>query len=271
VSIVFFRCLFGALALVLYCWWQGMLKAANFARRNLILATVSGALMVGNWVAFFEAIQRVGISVATVVFHVQPFLVLLIGAMVFGERVTLAKFCWICVGFAGLVLATGLSAAGLAMDASYLFGLACTLFAALLYASATLITKGMSGMRPHLTALIHCVIGALTLSLLVSAPIAGIGAGQWGWLVGLGVIHTAFSYVLVYGALPKLKNVSIAVLAFIYPAAAVAFDFLVYGRALTVLQLCGVALILLAGAGVNLGWSWDRIAGWRLKWSRSVR
>ncbi len=259
VTIVFFRCLFGAAALAMYCCWKRMLIPANFQRKNVLLAVVSGVLMVSMWVAFFEAIQRIGISVATVVFHVQPFLVLLIGTLALGERITLDKFNWICVGFVGLLLATGVQASGLSLDTSYVIGLACTLFAALLYAGVTLITKSMKGMRPHLTALIHCSVGVLMLSFLTSWPKTGIGAAQWGWLIGLGVIHTALGYVLVYGALPRMKSASIAVLTFIYPAAAVAFDFLVYGHTLGILQFSGLILILLAGAGVNLDWRWKRI------------
>lgn len=264
VTIVFFRCLFGAAALTAYCYWKRMFVPVNFQKKNVWLAVISGVLMVTMWVAFFEAIQRIGISVATVVFHVQPFLVLLIGALVLGERITLDKLSWIGVGFAGLLLATGLHVSGIVLDASYTIGLACTLFAALLYAGVTLITKTMKGMRPHLTALIHCTVGVLMLAFLASWPMTGIGGAQWGWLIGLGLIHTALGYVLVYGALPRLKNASIAVLTFIYPAAAVAFDFLVYGHALSVLQFAGLALILLAGAGVNLDWHWRRIYPWRV-------
>ena len=141
ITIVFFRCLFGALALALYCLWQGMLVRANFAPKNVGLALFSGVLMVINWVFFFEAIRRVGISVATIVFHVQPFMVLLLGALLFRERITLDKFGWISVGFGGLLLATGLQLDGLAPGSSYAIGIACTLIAALAYSGVTLSTK----------------------------------------------------------------------------------------------------------------------------------
>ncbi|MFD2273360.1 DMT family transporter [Undibacterium arcticum] len=214
---------------------------------------------------FFEAIQRVGISVATVVFHVQPFLVLLIGAVIFNERITLDKFGWIGIGFAGLLLATGLHLSGVPLDAGYTTGIACTLVAALVYAGVTLITKAITGMPAPLIALIHCAVGVLLLSFWIAWPTLAVSRVQWSWLIGLGVIHTALVYVLVYGALPKLKNASIAVLTFIYPAAAVGFDFLVYGHTLNLLQVAGLILIVLAGAGVNLNWHWRRIYAWRIE------
>lgn len=265
-AIVFFRCLFGALALATHCAWKGMFRRGNFPLRGVILAIVSGTLMVINWVAFSESVQRIGISVATVVFHVQPFLLVLIGALALGEKLSGGKLAWLGVGFGGLLLATGLRTDSLLASPSsgsgYALGVACTLTAALAYAGVALVTKRIKGMPPTLIALIHCLTGVILLPTCIDWPALTITTTQWPWLAGMGLIHTALVYALVYAALPKLKNASIAVLTFIYPAAAVCFDFLFYGHVLHVLQIVGLALILLAGAGVNLGW------GWKLRVSR---
>jgi drug/metabolite transporter (DMT)-like permease len=77
---------------------------------------------------------------------------------------------------------------------------------------------------------------------------------QWFWIVGMGVLHTGLSYVLIYGALPKLTTPIIAVLLFVYPLTAIAVDAIVYGRALSLAQWAGMALIVIASLGVNLGW-----------------
>jgi drug/metabolite transporter (DMT)-like permease len=60
--------------------------------------------------------------------------------------------------------------------------------------------------------------------------------------------------VLIYGALPKLTTPIIAVLLFVYPLTAIVVDAVVYGRALSPVQLAGMALIVTASLGVNLGW-----------------
>lgn len=255
-AIVFFRCLFGAMALAVHCAWKGLFRRCNFPLRGVLLAIASGVLMVINWVAFSESVQRIGISVATVVFHVQPFLVVLIGAVVFRERLTAEKFAWLSVGFVGLLLATGLHIGSLPGGGAYMLGIACTLSAAFAYAGVTLLAKRIQGMPPTLIALTHCLTGVVLLPIFIDWSSIVITHTQWPWLVGMGLIHTALVYALVYAALPKLQHASIAVLTFIYPAAAVGFDFLIYGHALHVLQMLGLLLILLAGAGVNLGWGW---------------
>jgi len=258
-TLVFFRCLFGMLALAAYCLYRGWLTPRQFTRRTLGLAVVSGVLMVTQWVAFFDAIHRTSIAVSTVVFHVQPFWVVLMGAALFHERLGADRLGWIGIAFVGLVLASGvLAEGGLQGHQRYLVGIAESLGGSVLYACVTLIAKSLGGFRPHLLTLTQCAVGTVCLPAIAPffAPLelAHISAVQWGWLIGMGVLHTGLSYVLIYGALPKLTTPVIAVLLFVYPLTAIAVDALVYGRALTVPQLGGMVLIVVASLGVNLGW-----------------
>ncbi|SFV04075.1 DMT family transporter [Pseudoduganella namucuonensis] len=253
VATVFFRCVFGAAALALYCACKGMLARGNMPAKSLGLALLSGVLMCVNWVAFLEAMRRVGISVATIVFHVQPFLVLILGSALLKERVGADNYAWVGVGFAGLVLACGLGP-GTPLDAGYLIGIACTLAGAVAYAGVTLTTRAIRGMPPQLTALIHCVAGAVLTAGFVTPPAGGIGAAQWAWLLGLGLFPTALAYVLIYGATPRMETAAIAVLTFVYPATAVVVDFLAYGHLVGAAQVAGFALIVIASLGVNLRW-----------------
>ncbi|MBI3731562.1 MAG: EamA family transporter [Burkholderiales bacterium] len=260
VTTVFFRCMFAAIALALYCACKGMFVAVNFSRKNLELAVFGGVLMVVNWVTFFAAIQRIGISVTTIVFHVQPFIVLLLGAVLFREKIAANKLVWICLGFAGLVLACGLQVSGVQMSGKineqYLTGLLLTLTGACSYAGVTLTTRAMRNMPAPLIALVHCLVGLLLLAGLITIPADGIRVQQWAWLIGLGLLPTALAYVLIYSALPQMPTTVIAVLTFIYPAAAVGVDYLVYGQHISLMQMAGLMLIVLASLGVNLNWSW---------------
>ncbi len=65
--------------------------------------------IVFNWVFLFESYENTSISVATAVHHTQPFHVVLLGALLFRERLTAAKVGWIAVAFAGLVLVSGVT------------------------------------------------------------------------------------------------------------------------------------------------------------------
>ncbi|HXZ08156.1 MAG TPA: DMT family transporter [Paraburkholderia sp.] len=254
-TLVFFRCLFGFMALFAYCAWKGFFARRYFTRRTVALAVLSGVLMVTQWVWFFDAIHRTSIAVATVVFHVQPFWVVLIGAALFNERLGLDRLGWIATAFVGLVLASGVIATdNLQGHSSYLIGVGEALAGSVLYASVTLIAKSLGDLRPHLLTLAQCLVGVVCLPFIAPLAAVHISPQQWFWLVGMGVLHTGLSYVLIYGALPKLTTPVIAVLLFVYPLTAIAVDAIVYGRALSPMQLAGMVLIVAASLGVNLGW-----------------
>jgi drug/metabolite transporter (DMT)-like permease len=260
VTIVFWRCIIGGAVLAVYCAWHGHFRTQAWTLRILGLAGLSGALMVGNWVLFFAAIQRTGIAVSTIVFHVQPFFVVLLGALIFGERIELRKMAAVGVAFAGLVLATDAGGRKADFAGSYATGMLCAIVGAFLYAWVTLIAKRLGALRPHLLTLIQCAVGAPLLLALVPAPASGIAAAQWGWLVAIGAIHTAFVYALIYGALPKLTTPVIAVLLFLYPLSAILVDFAVYGTRIAVTQALGFALILGASLAITADLSPRRAA-----------
>jgi drug/metabolite transporter (DMT)-like permease len=65
----------------------------------------------------------------------------------------------------------------------------------------------------------------------------------WGWLAGLGVIHTGLAYVVLFAGMARLTLGKIAVLQFVYPLAAVLFDWVIYGTTLSAVQLAGVFLM----------------------------
>ena len=70
----------------------------------------------------------------------------------------------------------------------------------------------------------------------------GWGAA-WGWLAGIGVIHTGLAYVVLYAGMSRLKTGNIAVLQFVYPLTAILVDRVVYGHALGATQILGVCVM----------------------------
>ncbi|MFH8729191.1 DMT family transporter [Streptomyces termitum] len=248
-EVVFFRCLFGAAALGLYSLARGYLTGHGFTRRTFGLALLGGALVVFNWVLLFEAYAATSISLATVVYHTQPFFLVLLSALFLRERIPAGKLGWLAVAFAGLVLVSGVRPG----DAASLTGLGYALAAAVLYALATVVTRRITGVRPHLIALVQVAAGVpLLLPFADPGAVSGLGAG-WGWLAGLGLIHTGLMYVLMYAAYAELPTAKIAVLAFVYPAVAMLADWAVYGHHIGLVQALGVPLIVLASLRVTLG------------------
>ncbi|WP_297586492.1 DMT family transporter [Roseibium sp.] len=210
--------------------------------------------MTGNWVLFFEGIHRTGIAVATILFHIQPFFVVALGAVIFLERLHPVALLWICLALAGLTLSSGLTDAEISGNASALIGIACTLAAAFFYALVTVIAKGLTSIKASQLALVQCICGVLMLFAVTPLTPTSLGPGQWIWLAVIGIVHTGGVYVILYNALPKLSTPVIAVLLFLYPATAVVVDALAYGHLISRLQLGGLLLIMVASLGVTLRW-----------------
>lgn len=253
-STAFYRCVLAALALTAYAALRGDLRALfRLPVRVLLLALSSGVLMVGNWVLFFEAIRRSGIAVATIVFHVQPFVMVLIGALVFRERLRLRTLGWIALALFGLTLATGILDAPAGHGPDWI-GVLCAVGAAILYAFVTIIAKGLPRSNGAQLTLVQCLCGVLVLAPWLPVPPQALGAEQWGWLAMIGGVHTCAVYVLLYNALPKLPTATAAVLLFLYPISAIAVDALWYGHAITGLQIMGFLCVLLASLAITLKW-----------------
>lgn len=249
---VWFRCVFGALALVAWCLATGRGRELllRHQARSRWVACATGVFMVLNWALFFAAIPRTSIAVATVIFHVQPIWVIVFGALFLREAVSPVQWMATLAALAGLVLTTGLLdgiPAGTADGGAYLAGVLMCLGGSFCYAAVTLLaSRAPAPISPFALALWQCLVGSVVLAW---APLA-FGwphtAAAWAWLTGLGVLHTGLAYVILFAGMARLALGKIAVLQFVYPLTAVLVDWAVYGRTLSPVQLGGVVLMAAA-------------------------
>ena len=253
-NVVFFRCVFGGATLALVCAALGLFRRDLFSWRMLGLAALGGVAIVVNWVLLFAAYSRASISMATAVYNTQPFMLVALGAVVFRERITASTIAWLLVAFGGLVLVVRVEPAVLAVPGRYLEGIAYAVGAAAMYAVSSIITKHLKGTPPHLIALIQVGLGVLMLAPFVRFDALPTTGAHWLELATLGVVNTGIMYVLLYGAIQKLPTAMTAALSFIYPVVAIIVDCVAFGQKLAWVQVFGAVLILLAAAGVNLGW-----------------
>jgi len=260
VAVVFWRCLFGATTLALICTALGFFRRGVITRRQVGLAVLGGLAIVGNWLLLFAAYPRASISIATAVYNTQPFMLVALGALFLGERLTATKLAWLALAFGGMLLIVQAKACGGASGSDYLAGILLALGAAFLYALAAIVAKKLKGTPPHLIALIQVTVGVLALAPLTNFAQAPADVRSWSLLLALGVVHTGLMYILLYGAIQKLPTSLTGALSFIYPIVAILVDRIAFGHQLQMIQIIGAAAILLAAAGMTLGWSWPRAA-----------
>ena len=252
-NVVFWRCVFGALALLVICGALGYLKPGMISRRQLSIAVLGGIAIVSNWLLLFAAYPKSSISIATTIYNTQPFMLLGLGALFLGEKITLEKLGWLAVAFGGMVLIVQAKPGGTATGEDYAMGVMLALGAAFFYALAAFAAKWLKGVPPHLVALIHVLTGVVMLAPFAdfqALPQAGQG---WVLLAAMGFIHTGLMYILLYGAIQRLPTHLTGALSFIYPVASIVVDRLAFGHLLQPAQIAGMALIFAAVAGMNFG------------------
>ncbi|WAX96361.1 DMT family transporter [Aminobacter sp. NyZ550] len=254
-DVVFWRCAFGAITLLIVCAALGLFRPEVMTRRQIAWAAAGGVAIVLNWILLFAAFPRASISIATAIYNTQPFILVALGATLFGERLTLTKLSWLGIAFGGMLLIVQSKPDAGAVGTDYLSGILLALGAAFFYAIAAIITKKLKGVPPHLIALIQVTVGILMLAPFANFAALPVDAKTWTLLVAVGVVHTGVMYILLYGAIQKLPTNLVGALSFIYPVVAILADFLAFGHRLQPLQLLGAAAILIAAAGMTLGWT----------------
>ena len=255
-DVVFWRCLIGALTLLVFIVLSGQ-PFSRLTRFTLALAVIGGAALVVNWLLLFASYSRASIAIGTAVYNVQPFMLVGLAAVFLGEKITAAKVTWLSVAFMGMLAIVSAHGAGQTGGSEYLLGIALALGAAFLYAIAALIIKRLAGIPPHLIALIQVATGVLLLAPWVKLGGLPGESSALASLVTLGMVHTGLMYVLLYSAIQRLPTALTGALSFVYPIAAILVDWVAFGHRLAPLQWLGVALILLAAAGMQQGW-WFR-------------
>jgi len=253
-NVVWFRCILGAATLLVICWMLGFLKPENFTKRVLLLGGISGVTVVTNWVLLFSAFSKASITIATVTYHTQPFMLVALGAIFLSEKITLNKLMWLAVAFVGMIFVVQARASGDAGGTDYLLGIAMSLGAAFLYAITVILVKQLKGTPPHLVALIHVSVGSIMLLPLANLAILPETQIQWTSVLALGILCTTIMYIIMYDAFQKLPTSLTGALSFVYPVAAIIVDYVAFDRQLTTGQWVGSAAILVAACAMTLGW-----------------
>jgi len=183
-----------------------------------------------------------------------PLMGVLIGGLFFSEKLTPAKVAGVCLGLFGVGILT--RAGPVAFDLQLLMGALACLMATTCYGFAGFLTRRwldqQGGLDSRLSAL-GSMLGA-TLFLL---PLFGYSAvthppASWGgwhvWLslLGLGLVCTAFAYILYFRLLTSIGPVKSMTVTFMIPPFGVLWGALLLDEPLSMAHLYGGVLIAAA-------------------------
>ena len=248
---VWFRCAFGLLGLTGWLAWRGLLPQLRLGRPTAPWVLASAVLMVAGWAIFFQAMAYIPAGIAIVLFHVQPLWLLLFGALWLGEPIGRQRLLAVLAALLGLALATGVAQhlplfdnTSVAESADgYWLGVALCMLGAVVMALLTLCVKKVPQVHASALTWWHCLLGTAVLWLGPAHSGWPAVGSTWLWLAGVGLVHTALAYTLIYAGTARLPMARLAVLQYMYPAVAILIDWAYFGQYLSGLQLLGIALM----------------------------
>ena len=209
--------------------------------------------MLGMSYCYNLALTTISMSLGAVLLSLQPIFVLILGRILFKEK--LAKKKVLCMGLAliGCVLTSGMLESDSGMSWTYI-GILMGTISAFLYATYSIFAKFATG--KNYNALTMTFYGLL-FSLIVSAPLA-----DWGLfgtfmtdapvkhgilMLFQSVITSALPYILYNYALKYLDAGVVSILsAGAEPAAATLFGLLFFAEIPTILSVCGIVVAIVA-------------------------
>lgn len=192
---------------------------------------------------YFWGIDRIDVSLATVIFYSYPVMVTIAARVVFGDRLSRASLACLGVVVAGVVLTAGQVGSG------SVWGVAAMLAAAAWYTGYILVSSRTIQSVGALTSLTIVMIGAAAVHL-AALPLhrSAIPSDALGWwaAVGSAVVSTFIGMGFFFAGIARLNPATAAILSTTEPVVSVMVGVFVYSEALTTSRTIG-AFAVLAG------------------------
>jgi DME family drug/metabolite transporter len=215
--------------------------------RQLGAMALIGVMLALYQVCFFGAIQQVGVAVATLVTLCSaPVLVAVLSVVLVGERLTAWLLAALGAALVGTILLASTGSAAEA-GADTLTGVLLALGSALGYALMALLSRSVArACQPLVTVTVGFAVGSLIVlpAMLLDGPRLAFPPLGWAIVVYLGLVPTAFGYVLfTYGMRTTSATVA-SVATLVEPLTATLLAWLLFDERIGPLGLAGAVLLL---------------------------
>ena len=244
-----FRCVYALPILALLAWREDR-RLGPRVWHDRRAAIASGVFFAADLILWHNSIRDVGAGLATVMANIQVVLVPLVAWAVLAEKPGRNVLAALPLALLGVLLISGViehGAYGRAPTRGTLYGAG----AGVAYVGFLLLLRraGADLRRPAgplfeatATAAVLCVIAGIVIG---DARLVPTWPGA-GWLITLAITSQVLGWLLITTSLPRLPAAMTSVLLTVQPVGSVALAALILGESPSPLQLCGVALIVVA-------------------------
>ena len=246
--IVFWRVAFGAAAVLVYLVVTGRVKdLARLERRSVLALLAVGALIAVNWILFLGALTMTQVAVAELLGYTGPVFVAALAPLITREPYDRRIVFPLVLALSGTAIIVGLGGLSLQGGRS-LLGAGMAFCSALTYAGLMLTGKRLlrNISAPVLAFGEYAFATVLLLPAVLLLP-GPSSSKEWGALVTLGAVHTAFATLVFFSGLRHVRTDQAGVFMYAEPVTAVIFAAIFLSEPLTWATAVGGAGVVAAG------------------------
>lgn len=222
----------------------------RIARRALGQICLRAIFLILSTFSFIAAISVMPVADALAIAFVEPFILLILGRVLFGDEVGPRRIAASIVGFAGALLVIQPSLAAFGLVALWPLG------TAFFFAFYMLSTRQVAGYMHPVAMQFHTSWTGLAICLPILIACEGTGWAEfdpvwpeglfWLWLFGVG-FWASLSHICMTYALKFAPSATLAPLHYLEIVSAVALGYLVFGDFPNALTWAGIAVITSSG------------------------
>ena len=247
-EIVFLRTIIGSILLIiLFLIGKGKFHIKKHKKDTVFIA-LSGIAMGTSWMFLYEAYQKIGVSLSSLLYYCGPVIVMILSPIIFNEKLTVPKVLGFVTVLVGIFLVNGN-----AVGKSNPWGLFCGAMSAVMYFFMVTLNKQSKNISGMENSVIQLAVSFLTVAVFTGIKqgfIINVPEDAWAWILILGVLNTGVGCYLYFSPLAKLPVQTVAVCGYLEPLSAVVFAALLLGEKMTVIQIIG-AICIIGGAMIG--------------------
>lgn len=247
---MFFRSIMAMPLLVLWLMRQGSVREGirTHSVRNHAVRGIVGSCAMGLG---FAGLKFLPLPEVTAIRFVTPIVMVILAALILGERVRFVRIAAVMLGFVGVLIIVA-PRLGTGLGNSATLGVFFTLGSACLAALAQVFVKGMAG-KESTTAIVFWFSMTATLLSLTTLPFGWVWPQgiEWAFLIGAGVVG-GLGQILLTSSYRFAEAGILAPFTYVSMLWSILIGYLWFDEAPTGAMLLGASLVITAGVIIVL-------------------
>ena len=212
-------------------------------KKAFVSLAVSGVATGASWMFLYEAYERIGVGIASLLCYCGPVIVMALSPLLFKEKLTPVKIIGFAAVLAGVFFVNG-SIFGGSGDT---FGFVCGLLSAATYAVMVIFNKRSAAITGFESTGFQLIFAFLTVVVFIAFKqgfAISIPASSVPFILILGLLNTGIGSYMYFSSMSQLPVQTVAICGYLEPLSAVLFSWILIKETMLPLQILGAVLIL---------------------------